>query len=48
MVVIDRGLEAACTIAVGVAWAVMSYVRKHVPHGEARFDSKTGKPIDDD
>jgi hypothetical protein len=48
MVVKDPGLELACAVALGAVWLVMHYIRTHVPHGEARFDSETGKPKRDD
>ena len=40
------GLIAA--IAVGAVLLLARYLEKRIDHGEARFDSKTGKQIDDE
>ena len=32
-------------LAVPVTFMIANWVRKNVDHGEARFDSETGKPL---
>lgn len=46
MSVEEIGLIAA--VAVAAVLTFSRYLEKRIPHGEARFDSKTGKQLDDE
>jgi hypothetical protein len=48
METIDLITGIAIALAVPVVFAFARYLGKRIPHGEARFDSATGKLIDDE
>jgi hypothetical protein len=45
---VDLIAGIAIALALPLVFAFARYLEKRIPHGEARFDSKTGKQIDNE
>jgi hypothetical protein len=45
---VDLIAGIAIVLALPVVFGFARYLEKRIPHGEARFDSKTGKQIHDE